>query len=168
VHVCPTGIDIRDGLQLECIGCGLCVDACNEMMDKVGFPRDLVRFDSVQNTQLRARGKEAKVRIFRPRTFYYMGIIALVGSIMLFGLLTRSVLEINILRDRQPLYVTLSDGDVRNGNCSTCCASSGSSWWARSRSTARNFPSLAILRCSKMVVCGWLLILIKSEHFEFL
>ena len=115
VHVCPTGIDIRDGLQMECIGCGLCVDACNEMMDKVGFPRDLVRFDSVQNTQLRAKGVDKAVRIFRPRTFFYLAILTVVSAVMLFGLLTRSVLEINIIRDRQPLYVTLSDGSVRNG-----------------------------------------------------
>ena len=115
VHVCPTGIDIRDGLQMECIGCGLCVDACNEMMDKVGFPRDLIRFDSVQNTQARAKGRDATVRILRPRTFFYLAILLTVSAVMLFGLVTRSVLEINVIGDRQPRYVMLSDGSVRNG-----------------------------------------------------
>lgn len=115
VNVCPTGIDIRDGLQLECIGCGLCIDACNEMMDKVNFPRDLVRFDSVQNTQLRAKGEATKTRIVRPRTVFYSVILVLAATVMLFGLLNRSVLELNVLRDRNPLYVPLSNGDVRNG-----------------------------------------------------
>ncbi|WP_412777381.1 cytochrome c oxidase accessory protein CcoG [Thalassospira lucentensis] len=115
VNVCPTGIDIRDGLQMECIGCGLCIDACNEMMDKVGFPRDLVRFDSIQNTQLRATGKATHTRIVRPRTIFYAVILTLVASVMMFGLLNRSVLELNVLRDRNPLFVRLSDGDVRNG-----------------------------------------------------
>jgi len=115
VNVCPTGIDIRDGLQMECIGCGLCIDACNDIMDKVGFPRDLVRFDSVQNTQLRAQGKATRVRIIRPRTIFYAAILTVVASVMMFGLLNRSVLELNVLRDRNPLFVTLSDGDVRNG-----------------------------------------------------
>ncbi|BDW87554.1 cytochrome c oxidase accessory protein CcoG [Thalassospira tepidiphila] len=115
VNVCPTGIDIRDGLQMECIGCGLCIDACNEMMDKVGFPRDLVRFDSVQNSQLRAQGKATRVRIIRPRTIFYAVLLVLVASVMMFGLANRSVLELNVLRDRNPLFVALSDGDVRNG-----------------------------------------------------
>ncbi|MCC9624603.1 cytochrome c oxidase accessory protein CcoG [Thalassospira sp. MA62] len=114
-NVCPTGIDIRDGLQLECIGCGLCIDACNEMMDKVNFPRDLVRFDSVQNSQLRAQGKATRVRIIRPRTVFYAAILLLVAAVMTFGLANRSVLELNVLRDRNPLFVPLSNGDVRNG-----------------------------------------------------
>jgi cytochrome c oxidase accessory protein FixG len=115
VNVCPTGIDIRNGLQLECIGCGLCIDACNEMMEKVGFPQDLVRFDSVQNTQLRAHGKATRVRIIRPRTVFYAIILVAVSSVMLFGLLNRSTMEVNVLRDRNPLFVPLSTGDVRNG-----------------------------------------------------
>lgn len=115
VNVCPTGIDIRDGLQLECIGCGLCIDACNEMMDKVSFPRDLVRFDSVQNSQLRAHGQAAKVRIIRPRTIFYSVLLVVVAAVMLVGLLNRSTMDVNVLRDRNPLYVPLSTGDVRNG-----------------------------------------------------
>lgn len=115
VNVCPTGIDIRNGLQMECIGCGLCIDACNEMMDKVSFPRDLVRFDSIQNTQLRAQGKATHTRIVRPRTIFYAVILVVVASVMTFGLANRSVLEMNVLRDRNPLFVPLSDGDVRNG-----------------------------------------------------
>ncbi|WP_252509610.1 cytochrome c oxidase accessory protein CcoG [Thalassospira sp. TSL5-1] len=115
VNVCPTGIDIRDGLQLECIGCGLCIDACNEMMEKVEFPQDLIRFDSVQNSQLRAHGQATKVRIIRPRTVFYTIILALVGCVMLFGLMNRSTMEVNVLRDRNPLFVPLSSGDVRNG-----------------------------------------------------
>ncbi|NBC34623.1 MAG: cytochrome c oxidase accessory protein CcoG [Alphaproteobacteria bacterium] len=118
VAVCPTGIDIRDGLQLECIGCGLCVDACNNVMDKVGLPRGLVKFDSEANQRAQARG-EAPVhwtkRLIRPRTLIYIGIIALVAGIMLASLTTRATVDINVLHDRNPLFVRLSDGDIRNG-----------------------------------------------------
>ncbi|MDP2699564.1 cytochrome c oxidase accessory protein CcoG [Thalassospira sp.] len=114
-NVCPTGVDIRDGLQLECIGCGLCIDACNEMMDKVGFPRDLVRFDSIQNTRLREHGQATRTRIIRPRTIFYSFLVVLVSAVMAFGLFNRETLEVNVLRDRNPLFVPLSNGDVRNG-----------------------------------------------------
>ncbi|MEQ9347649.1 MAG: FixG Ig-like domain-containing protein, partial [Thalassospira sp.] len=93
----------------------LCIDACNDIMDKVGFPRDLVRFDSVQNTQLRAVGKATRIRLVRPRTVFYTAVLMIVAAVMMFGLFNRSVLELNVLRDRNPLFVTLSDGDVRNG-----------------------------------------------------
>ena len=85
------------------------------MMDKVGFPRDLVRFDSVQNSQLRAHGKATKIRIVRPRTIFYSIIVMLVAGVMAFGLFNRTTLEVNVLRDRNPIFVRLSDGDVRNG-----------------------------------------------------
>ncbi len=90
-NVCPTRIDIRDGLQMECIGCGLCIDACNEMMDKVSFPRDLVRFDSraKQPASLIPMAKQPKSRIVRPRAIFLRSFV-LVASVMAFGLLNRT------------------------------------------------------------------------------
>jgi cytochrome c oxidase accessory protein FixG len=115
VNVCPTGIDIRDGSQLECIGCGLCIDACNRIMQRLDLPTGLVRLDTVSNQVARAEGKSAPFRLLRPRTIVYSGILALVAAVMLFGLVTRSTLEVTLLRDRNPLFVTLSDGTIRNG-----------------------------------------------------
>lgn len=115
VQVCPTGIDIRDGLQMECIACGLCVDACNNIMDKVGLPRGLIRYDTTNHMQAEIKGGEEKFRFLRPRTIYYMAVIALVGSVMLYSLITRSPLELHVLHDRNPVFVQLSSGEIRNG-----------------------------------------------------
>lgn len=112
------GIDIREGLQYECIACGLCIDACNDVMDKVGLPRGLIRYDTTVNQELRDAGKKTPSvwsHILRLRTFYYIAIMALVGGIMLYSLLTRSPLELHVIHDRNPLFVTLSNGDIRNG-----------------------------------------------------
>jgi cytochrome c oxidase accessory protein FixG len=106
VVVCPMGIDIRQGLQMECIACGLCVDACNNVMEKVGLPKGLIRYDTESKQPFHP---------WRPRTFWYGGIILLVGVLMLYSVCTRSPLELNVIHDRNPLFVTLSDGSVRNG-----------------------------------------------------
>ncbi len=115
VAVCPTGIDIRDGQQLECIGCGLCIDACNTVMDKVGRPRGLIAFDTLANQQAKASGTSHRHRWMRPRPVIYAMILVLVASVMLAALLMRSDVELHVLRDRAPLFVTLSDGSIRNG-----------------------------------------------------
>lgn len=115
VQVCPTGIDIRDGLQMECIACGLCADACDEIMEKVGLPKHLIAYDTERRIEQRAKGIEEPFRLIRPRSIYYAAIITIVGSIMLYALLTRSPLEMNVLHDRNPLFVQLSGGDIRNG-----------------------------------------------------
>jgi len=115
VAVCPTGIDIRDGLQLECIQCALCVDACNDIMDKIGRPRDLIAYDTVAKREALAKGAHAAHRIVRPRTLLYAGVLAFVGLVMLGVWLNRTTLEINVLRDRNPPFVRLSDGGIRNG-----------------------------------------------------
>lgn len=106
VVVCPMGIDIRHGLQMECIACGLCVDACDNVMEKIGLPKGLIRYDTENKKPF---------NLMRPRTFWYAGIISVVGCLMLYSLLTRSLLEMNVIHDRNPLFVKLSDGSVRNG-----------------------------------------------------
>lgn len=115
VQVCPMGIDIRDGLQMECIACGLCVDACNNVMDKVGLEQGLIRYDTESHMQAEVKGGVEQFKFLRPRTIYYTCIIALVGGIMLYGLLTRAPLDITVLHDRNPLFVQLSSGEIRNG-----------------------------------------------------
>ena len=115
VAVCPMGIDIRDGLQLECITCALCIDACNDVMDKVNLPRGLISYDTHEGQFDSNPERKLKLRFIRPRTIAYGAILTLVGAIMLFTLLNRSVLDVNVIRDRNPLFVTLSDGSIRNG-----------------------------------------------------
>ena len=115
VVVCPVGIDIREGLQLECIGCSLCIDACNTIMDKIDRPRGLIAFDTDANVQRRMAGEKNKFNLVRARTVLYAILFAAIGGLMLYSLLTRSTLDLNVLRDRQPNFVRLSDGSIRNG-----------------------------------------------------
>ncbi len=115
VQVCPTGIDIRDGMQMGCIGCGLCVDACNEVMHKIGRPGELVRFDTQLNQVSQATaGKRVPVRLIRPRTILYAAMMSVVVGLIAAGLALKPGLDISVLRDRAPLYVALSDGSIRN------------------------------------------------------
>ena len=116
VAVCPTGIDIRNGAQLDCIMCGLCIDACDTVMKKVGRPTGLIAYDTDINVARRTEGKPPIYRIVRPRTLIYVGLIALVGAVMLYALLTKSYLDISVRHDRNPLFVTLSDGSIRNAH----------------------------------------------------
>lgn len=115
VQACPTGIDIRDGQQMECIGCGLCIDACDTMMEKFGLPQKLISYDSYTNMLAREQGKPKEVHIIRPRTIYYAVILTVVSAVLLTSLSLRERLEVNIIRDRAPLFVTLSTGEIRNG-----------------------------------------------------
>ena len=115
VQVCPTGIDIRNGLQMECIACGLCVDACDNVMEKIGKPKGLVRYDTEHNFELRAQGHNPELHLLRPRTIYYTVLVVTVAGLMLASLLMRSPVEIHAIHDRNPLFVLLSDGTIRNG-----------------------------------------------------
>ena len=115
VHVCPTGIDIRNGPQLECIGCALCIDACDEMMDKVGRPPRLIDFVSLTNVDRRSRGLPAVLKLLRTRTVLYAAMLVVVAAVMLAALALRSDIGLSVQQDRSPLYVVLSDGAIRNG-----------------------------------------------------
>ena len=114
INVCPTGVDIRHGIQLGCIQCGLCIDACDNVMQEIGRPKGLIGYDTDINMQRRREGKPPLYRIVRPRTLIYTAAIAIVGSIMLYSLATRSSMSINVLHERNPLFVQLADGGVRN------------------------------------------------------
>ncbi|MFM9940117.1 MAG: cytochrome c oxidase accessory protein CcoG [Hyphomicrobiaceae bacterium] len=115
VAVCPAGIDIRDGAQLECIQCALCIDACDEIMGKIGRPPKLIAYDTVAKIEAQRQGAHEPLRIVRPRTVIYVGLLAAVGATMLWAWLHRAILEVNVLHDRNPPYVRLTDGGVRNG-----------------------------------------------------
>lgn len=115
VAVCPTGIDIRDGPQLECIQCALCIDACDEIMFKVGRPPKLIAYDNFRNLDAASHGERVPIRLIRPRTMLYGALLLLVGAVMMYALSARTVLEVNVQADRNPLFVTLSDGSIRNG-----------------------------------------------------
>ncbi len=114
INVCPTGVDIRDGIQLGCIQCGLCIDACDAIMLQTDRPPGLIAYDTDINAERRLAGKPPVYRLIRARTILYAAIIAVVGSIMLYTLATRSSLGISALHERSPLFVTLADGSVRN------------------------------------------------------
>lgn len=115
VAACPMGIDIRDGAQLECINCGLCIDACDDVMKKIGQPARLIAYDTDANIQRRLKGEKPRFRFLRPRTMFYAVVLVTVGAVMLFTLATRKTIDMDVLRDRNPNYVTLADGAVRNG-----------------------------------------------------
>lgn len=118
VAVCPMGIDIRDGQQLECINCALCVDACNNIMARTGGTPDLISYTTLKSYEANAAGRPAlplKRTIFRARTLVYATLWSCIGLAMLFVLFTRDRLDVNVLRDRNPQYVVLADGSIRNG-----------------------------------------------------
>ncbi len=114
VHVCPTGVDIREGSGLGCIQCGLCIDACDVVMQKIGRPPRLIAYDTDINIKRRQQGEKPFFRLLRMRTVLYAVIIALVGAVMTYTLATRRNDGISIIHDRNPLFVRLSDGALRN------------------------------------------------------
>ncbi len=115
VHVCPTGVDIRNGADLGCIQCGLCIDACDAMMTKLGRATGLIAYDTDINIKRRQEGKPGFVKIIRGRTVLYAGVIVVIGAIMLYTLATRYDLALAAIHDRNPLAVLLKDGSIRNG-----------------------------------------------------
>ena len=115
VHVCPTGVDIRQGADLGCIQCGLCIDACDAMMSKIGRATGLIAYDTDVNIKRRMEGKQPFVKLVRLRTALYAAVIAIAGGIMIFTLATRDSEGISVIHDRNPMFVRLSDGALRNG-----------------------------------------------------
>ncbi len=120
VAVCPMGIDIRNGQQLECITCALCIDACDDVMARIGKPRGLIDYCTLSDeNEERAGLVQHSVpiwrRVVRPRTLLYFTLWASIGVAMLVTLFMRESIDLTVARDRNPTYVTLSDGSIRNG-----------------------------------------------------
>ena len=114
VWVCPTGTDIRLGMQLSCINCGLCIDACNNIMKKVGRPTGLIAYDTDLNIERRMKGEKNRFKPVRIRTLLYFFAMLLSIGLMGWSLMNRTVTGINVLHDRNPLYVEEGDGSVLN------------------------------------------------------
>jgi len=115
VVVCPMGIDIRDGAQMECINCGLCIDACNDVMLKVERPAGLIAYDTDAAVADREAGRRAAYKPIRARTIFYGAALSVVSAVMLWGFSQRSPIDLHVLRDRNPTFVTLHDGSIRDG-----------------------------------------------------
>ncbi len=114
VQVCPTGIDIRKGLQYECIGCGACADVCDKVMDKVGYARGLVKYSTEHAMQNNWTSAQTLQHVFRPRVLIYTGILLLVIGLLLSSLLTRQSFKVDVVRDRASLARIVSGGHIEN------------------------------------------------------
>ncbi|MEM9707343.1 MAG: cytochrome c oxidase accessory protein CcoG [Pseudomonadota bacterium] len=117
VNVCPMGIDIRDGQQMECITCALCIDACDDVMTKIGKPRGLIDYVALADESRERAGEAPKPvwrHIFRTRTVLYSTIWSLCGLLLVYGLFVRADIDITVAPIRNPQFVTLSDGSIRN------------------------------------------------------
>ncbi len=117
VNVCPMGIDIRDGQQMACITCGLCIDACDDTMARIGKPRGLIDYYTLKDEAVERAGGTAKhiwKHILRPRTLLYTGLWSLVGLGLLFALFIRSDIDMTVAPVRNPTYIVQSDGTIRN------------------------------------------------------
>jgi cytochrome c oxidase accessory protein FixG len=107
-QVCPTGVDIRNGLQIGCIQCGLCIDACDTIMDSMGWERGLVRYSSEKEL---AGGK---TRFLKWKSVGYGIAISIVAGLTIWSMLNQAPMDMHVLKMRQPLYVTLSSGEIQN------------------------------------------------------
>jgi cytochrome c oxidase accessory protein FixG len=117
VAVCPTGIDIREGPQVGCITCSLCIDACDRVMAEIGRPRGLIDYVTLEDAKREAAGEPVRPVwkvLLRPRTIVYFSVWASIGLALLFALGTRRHVDISAAPDRNPPFMLLSDGSVRN------------------------------------------------------
>lgn len=117
VAVCPTGIDIREGQQIGCITCGLCIDACDKVMADIGRPRGLIDYATLDQCKAEAAGAPATPAwkaLLRVRLALYFGIWAAIGAGLLFALGTRSHTELTVAAERNPPFMLMKDGSVRN------------------------------------------------------
>ncbi len=108
VQVCPTGIDIRNGLQYQCTSCALCIDACNTIMQSIKFKPGLVRYSSEHELE----GK--KTNWFKGKNIGYFVVLLITIGALVWSIANRSEVEMHVRQVRQPLSVTLSDGRVQN------------------------------------------------------
>ena len=109
VQVCPTGIDIRDGLQYQCIACGACVDVCNSVMEKMNYPQGLIRYTTQNELEL---GRPRQV--LRPRVLVYSGLLAAIAVALVVAVLLRVPLKLDVIRDRNSLFREANQGRIEN------------------------------------------------------
>ena len=114
VHVCPTGIDIRNGLQYECIGCAACIDACDSVMDRMGYPRGLVRYTTERGLASHLNRTQMLRQVLRPRTLVYGTLLLVLTAALLGSLAMRNPLKVDVIRDRNTLGRIVDDGFIEN------------------------------------------------------
>ncbi|HNU11061.1 MAG TPA: cytochrome c oxidase accessory protein CcoG [Rubrivivax sp.] len=114
VQVCPTGIDIRQGLQYECIGCAACIDVCDGVMDKMGYPRGLIRYATQNGLEQHLTRKQMFARILRPRVLIYTAILGLIIIAFAWSLTVRKPFRVDVVRDRAALARIVEDGRIEN------------------------------------------------------
>jgi cytochrome c oxidase accessory protein FixG len=114
VHVCPVGIDIRDGLQYECIACTACIDACDGVMDKMKYPRGLIRYATENGLQGRWTSAQMLRRALRPRVLAYGGVLLAITLGLATGLALRHTLKVDVVRDRTTLARLVEQGHIEN------------------------------------------------------
>ncbi|MGB6242062.1 MAG: cytochrome c oxidase accessory protein CcoG [Castellaniella sp.] len=114
VQVCPTGIDIRDGLQYMCIGCGACVDACDSVMDKMGYEPGLIRYTSGNAITERLTQPQVRRRMLRPRVLAYSALLGAIAIGFVFSLANRTTLRVDVIRDRGALGREVPGGQIEN------------------------------------------------------
>ncbi len=114
VQVCPTGIDIRDGLQYECIGCAACIDGCDQIMDKMGYPRGLIRYTTENVVKGKYPDSGILKHVLRPRTIIYTVLLALLSGAFVYSLATRVPLRVDVIRDRVALSKETDEGLIEN------------------------------------------------------
>ena len=114
VQVCPTGIDIREGLQYACIGCAACIDVCNDVMDKMKYPQGLIRFATQNGLTQRLSKKETWRRVLRPRVLIYSVVLLLICGAFVTSLALRSPFRVDVVRDRGVLARMVGEGHIEN------------------------------------------------------
>ena len=114
VQVCPTGIDIRDGQQYECIGCAACIDACDQVMEKVGSPKGLIRYDTLNGMENGWTRAQLWKRVFRPRIIIYSAILLTVTGVLIGHVATRMPIKLDVMRDRGALSREVKNGVIEN------------------------------------------------------
>jgi cytochrome c oxidase accessory protein FixG len=114
VQVCPTGIDIRNGLQYECISCSACIDVCNGVMDKMHYPRGLIRYSTPNAMSLRLHGMSMLRRVLRPRVLIYTTVLLAVSLGVLGSLMMRPPLKVDVVRDRGAIARMVGQGLIEN------------------------------------------------------
>jgi len=114
VQVCPTGIDIRNGLQNECIGCAACIDVCDQVMDKVGAPRGLIRYATENGITGQWSRKQMLARVLRPRVLLYGAALMALSLAFVFSVYQREAILINVIKDRQVMARQVGEGEIEN------------------------------------------------------
>lgn len=114
VQVCPTGIDIRNGLQYECIGCGACIDACDDVMDKMGYAKGLIKYSTQNGMTNRWSRQQMLRRLMRPRVLIYTAILVILTVGMVVSLYFKPDFRLDVLRDRGVLARFTDEGNIEN------------------------------------------------------